>query len=284
MTGRNPNPLLAAGLAGMARFRQSLRAVSYALLACSLLASCSLSTPSPAGGFHHDFTPRTAGPGLKTTRIQIAQDLQFMDRLEVGALLGQTFGLGRESQIDVVAETRTLWITDYDSALIEAKIEVAGYYLGGQYRSPFPGSAGEGFLRSYFAGAGLGAYGDYVKHVDAHAGVSGGYNGKYFCPFAASAAGFSLPYARKVFTHANPNLGGGIGPPERYRFATAAWLGYELGLESPFGNREKGFRLHMSMGQKIFQMLEDDIVSEHEGVMSPYGLDFQYKMGLSFTY
>jgi hypothetical protein len=206
-----------------------------------------------------------------------------MDRAEVGALLGQSLGTKRGAQFDFVAETRTLTIAKNDSAAEAADLEEEGYYLGVQYRSPIPGAAEGRFLLAYFGGAGVGAYGDYVKHVDAHAGASGGYDGRYFCPFAAGAAGFSLPYARKAFAHANMDFGG-YGPEEKYRYAMAAWLGYELGMESPFGNRERGFRLHMSMGQKLYQMLEDDIVTDSARVVSPYGMDFQYKIGLAWTY
>lgn len=267
--------------------RPGLKSLGAACLAGSALfiASCSLSAPSPAGGFHHDFTPRTIGPGLMTTRLLATRDTYMMDRIQDGVLLGQTIGMARGSQWDVAAETRSLAISNHDTAANATDIEVDGYYLGAQYKSPFPKAGKETVLLSYFAGGGLGAFGDYVKHADAHAGVTGGYNGKYLCPFLATAAGFSLPYARKSFSYAGGNVfAGRVGAVERYRYATAAWLVMEGGLESPFGNREKGLRLHMSFGYQAFHMFESDIVSDRVGSTVLQGLDFQSKLGLSWTY
>lgn len=166
------------------------------------------------------------------------------------------------------------------------EIEEDGYYFGIQYKFSRPGSGKEPVLSSAgFAGLGAGAYGDWVKFMDMHGGAGIGLNNRYANPYVSGSLGFSLPYSRKRFSYEKTNLSGD-GPSEigLYRFASAIWTGYEMGLESPFGNRESGVRLHYSMGHKWFHMLKKDDIADHGREIVMEGIEAQYKLGLSWTY
>lgn len=266
-----------------------------ALFACHL-AACSLSAPSPHSGMHHEFTPRVLDPGDKSTRIESNVNASFHTAPLLAAGLAQGFGLKNGRQFDVLLEAGEVTIPLYDVAGDSAKPDKQdAFYLGVQMKKKFalfknaprgnPShvNPSRAFSASVF-GLGLGEYGNYAEYVDAYGGLSLGMDNRFLVPYFALTGGLSLPYRRKFFPSRHGSIVGNAVPTiGKYRYVASTWLLTEYGLESPFGNRDRGIRLYFSVSQGFYGMLEkDDLATDVEGI--PIGFDFLYKLGLSWAY
>ena len=250
------------------------------------MTACAISTPSPMGGFHHDFTPRMVRQGDMNTQIESGADRKPFDQERGGLRFGQSRGLAGGKQFDFIAEFGSLEITGIDSTdKSVTPVSEDGYYLGAQLKfdalkDQKPGPA----LVAYFFGLGTGGYGDFVSFVDGYGGATLGAGFRYLCPFVNFAGGLSLPYDRKYFRYLKSNFLAVHYDVGKFHYATSLWLGSEMGIETPFGNPRRGLRLYYSMGAKAFRLLEKDDVAPHEVPIVMFGVDLTYKLGLSWTY
>ena len=55
-------------------------------------------------------------------------------------------------------------------------------------------------------------------------------------------------------------------------------------MEFPFGNKNKGFRLYTSLGNKYFRLLEKDNIAPLDRPIVMFGFESNFKIGLMWTY
>lgn len=250
------------------------------------LAACSLSTPSPHSGMHNDFTPRLVNRGDMNTRIESNYNPSLNSALQNSAGIAQSFGLKNGRQLDLLLEVGGVEIPVYDSVSRSDVNDVQDvFYLGVQLKNDITlfGKSPRILTASVF-GLGMGEYGNYVEFVDAFGGLSLGLNSRYLGPYFALTGGLSLPYRRKFFHSLNTNpVGNQVTVVGKYHYVASPWVLTEYGLESPFGNKERGIRLNFSVSQGFYYMLEEDMVAPYRSEV-PWGFEFLYKLGLSWTY
>lgn len=233
------------------------------------------------GGHRLDATPRIPDPGRMNTSLIGGIDRSLSAPEEEFARLGHAFVLPGGLQIGGVLEAPTLFLQTSLSLDTPGIVEQEGYYAGAFLKRPLVRD--HSFRVSGHGGFGLGGYGEYVGYADAFGGSSLGFDSRILSPYASATLGLVLPYRRKGFVAETASFIVSGSFTERFRFASAAWLLAEIGLESPFGNPESGLRAFFSLGMRWSLLLESDRIGS-DADSFPLGMGGSSRLGLSWTY
>lgn len=254
-----------------------------AIAGAFLLSGCSLSTPSPSGGHRLDNSPRVPGPGRMNTSLLVGVDRDLGATEQEAVRLGQAIVLPGGLQVGGVLEYATLSISQATQSPDTPDIEADGYYAGVYLKGTIVRK--RMLSLSGHGGLGIGAFGEYVGYADAFGGVSVGLYNRILMPYFSPTAGMGLPYRRKAFDVSTSDVF--FDEPgtetERHRFASASWVAWEFGLESPFGDPERGLRAFLATGQRYFFLLEKDRIGRYAN-HPPIVAEITTRFGLSWTY